>query len=235
MSAQMVGTVPVWQAADGRTYVADDDVGRLFEPGERRMIRQGAGGGQIGRRTVQLEAANRRDDRRGGGKVAFSPEQAYQQAIASGMVNENQYEGLGYGALAGTAGATLTLTNTVNRSIWIKSFVAQGIYSTSYTAGSYYGAVVTDITIAGIPVNIGSAGAPIATFAHDATRFGMSFGRKLAAVGQQVSMSFENQVAVASSISATAIGDELNPFVQQQVMQMQLLTAAASGFSGFGG
>lgn len=224
----LVGSVPVWATADGRAYVDDEDVGALMTRGERRGIRQAAGGGRLGRLAVRAERADRRLERAQG----FTPEAAYQQAIASGMVNENQYEGLGYGTLAGTIAATLSLANTVNRSIWIKSFVAQA----AIAAGTvYYAAVVTDITIAGIPINIGSAGTPISMFFHDATRFGMSFGRKLAAVGQQVSMGFENQLGVPAYVQAGAIGDELNPFVQQQVMQMQLLQAAASGFNGFGG
>lgn len=234
--AQQVGAVSLWRTEDGRTFVDDAEVGALLSRAERQGIRAGAGGGRLGRlavRDARIDARIERvRERQGVPAGGYTPEQAYQQAIASGMVNENQYEGLGYGTLTNSAGATLTLSNTVNRSIWIKSFVAQ----CALAAGTQsVAAVVTSITIAGIPINIGSAGTPIAMFFHDATRFGMSFGRKLAAVGQQVAMSFENQIGTAQYVQAGAIGDELNPFVQQQVMQMQLLQAAASGFSGFGG
>ncbi len=234
--AQEVGAVSVWRTADGRAFVDDEEVGALLSRSERQGILRGAVSRRVGTLAVRDARIDARIDRvrerQGGPAGGYSPEQAYQQAIASGMVNENQYEGLGYGTLTGTAGATLSLSNTVNRSIWIKSFVAQ----CALAAGTQsVAAVVTSITIAGIPINIGSSGTPIAMFFHDATRFGMSFGRKLAAVGQQVAMTFENQLAVAQYVQAGAIGDELNPFVQQQVMQMQLLQAAASGFSGFGG
>jgi hypothetical protein len=158
---------------------------------------------------------------------SYSPEEAYQAAIAAGMVTENQFDGLGNTTIAN--GATGTLSNTTTRNMWIKGFVVE---TTSAAGAVQYGVVVTSITIAGLPVNIGSSGMPTQAFQSTATRFGLQLGRRLALVGQSVAMNFSNAGSAAALVTAGSIGDELNPYVQGQWMQFQLLQAAASGFRG---
>lgn len=219
MGATRIGEVPVWQLDDGSTVIDDDDVGAALSRVRGKNRRP------LAHLNVQPAApAPRR----------LSPEMAYQSAIAGGLVSENATLGLGYQSLSGTAGATVSCSATVQRNIWCKSFIASAVYSSLYTSGLYSACGVTALTIAGIPINIGTGAVPISALQGDATRFGMSFGRRFAGVGTLIEVSFVNFLAVAANVSAGVIGDEMNPFVQGQLAQMQLLQAAGSGFPGIG-
>lgn len=223
MGATRIGEVPVWQLEDGSTVIDDDDVGALV----------GSGPGMLGKRTGKRPLANVRVQTAAAPR-RLSPEMAYQSAIAGGLVAENATLGLGYQSLSGTAGATVSCSATVQRNIWCKSFIASAVYSTSYVSGLYSACGVTALTIAGIPINIGTGAVPITALQGDATRFGMSFGRRFAGVGTLIQVDFVNFLGVAANVSAGVIGDEMNPFVQGQLAQMQLLQAAGSGFPGIG-
>lgn len=222
MGATRIGEVPVWQLDDGSTVIDDDDVGNLV--GGPISLGKRPGKRPLANVRVQPAPAPRR----------LSPEMAYQSAIAGGLVSENATLGLGYQSLSGTAGATVSCSATVQRNIWCKSFIASAVYSTSYVSGLYSACGVTALTIAGIPINIGTGAVPITALQGDATRFGMSFGRRFAGVGTLIQVDFVNFLGVPANVSAGVIGDEMNPFVQGQLAQMQLLQAAGSGFPGIG-
>ena len=142
-------------------------------------------------------------------------------AKQAGLVVQNQYNGLGNVALAAVGGAnTGTLTDTVNRTLWIRGSVLDS------DASAYI--LVTSVTVAGIPINVGSKGTPLGMFARDATRFGMEFAPRLASVGQVVTVALTNLDAGAAHIATGGvIVDEINPYAFQRIMENTLLQSVA--------
>lgn len=139
-------------------------------------------------------------------------------AKVAGLVVQNQYEGLGFVTLTASGGATPTgtLTDTMNRTLWIR-----GIVGSSDTPGFI---IVTAASVAGIPINIGSLGAPLSMFGADTTRQGFEFAPRLAMVGQRVSVSVQNiDAAAGHSVSGGLVADEINPFAFQRTMEAMLL------------
>jgi hypothetical protein len=154
-----------------------------------------------------------------------APADVYQAAAASGMISENQFNGLGSTTLA--ASGTGTLSDTINRNLWGKSLVLNSDAPAQV--------LVTGITVAGLPVNIGALGAPLSMFSHDSTRFGISFGRRLALTGQTFLVNVTNiDTGSAHQVAGGIIADELNPYAMQKWMETMLLQAASNGFNGPG-
>lgn len=229
MQGQLVGYLPAYADQTGNMYVdtnaalvgdaagGDDDSGLLGLGGGARLDR-------IERRIGRLQA--RRDriaSRRGIAAVEDdeTPADIYQAAAASGMLNENQYNGLGAVVLA--ASGTGNLSDVVNRNLWGKSMVLESDDPSSI--------LVTGISIAGLPINVGSKGTPLSMFKHDSTRFGISFGRKLGLVGQTILVQLQNVDAGSGhTVSGGIICDELNPYAMQRWMEQMLLEAAVQGF-----
>jgi hypothetical protein len=139
------------------------------------------------------------------------------------MINENQYNGLGAKSIG--AGLDGFLEDTINRTLWGKSLVLDSDGSALV--------VVTGITVAGLPVNVGAQGAPLSMFAHDATRFGISFGRRLALTGQTFRVTVHNNDGAPHWVSGGIVADELNPYAMQRWYEQSILQAAMQGFGGF--
>lgn len=225
----IIGSVPLYaDEASGNVFVdshdvssagADDEAGAYWWPrhGERRLAR-------IDRREGRLEGREARlRDRMGYDPAEAAPADLYQTAAATGMVQENQYDGLG--SVSIVASGTGTLSDTINRNLWAKSLVLDT------DAPSLI--LVTSITVAGLPINVGSKGAPLSMFATNSTRYGISFGRKLALTGQTFAVNLSNSDAGSSHIvSGGIIADELNPYAMQLYMEKMLLMAATQGFQG---
>lgn len=201
-----IGTLPVYE--DPQTGEVYADVGAV-----QRSANLGRFAG-IGRQPIAPVAAVQRPR-------APSMADAYQAAAAGGMVQENQFDGLGSTSVG--AGVTGSLTNTVNRTYWVKSIVL----TASAGAGTM---LVTAITIAGLPLNIGSNGVPVEMFGSTSTRFGLSFGRRLVQTGQVVLVSLSNAGAAAVSVAGGLIVDEVNPYAAQKWTEQTLLAAATNGF-----
>lgn len=219
----IVGNVPVhYDPQSGEVFVdpADAQVGDIDDVAESGRVYWPFGKRARGRRQVVRAA------RRGyaAPEVAEeSPADLYQAAAAQGMVQENQFNGLGYASIAAASSSTSpgsgTIENTVNRNMWAKSIVLDSDAPSQV--------LVTAITIAGLPIQIGTEGAPLSMFATNSTRFGISFGRKLALVGQEIQVTFNN-IDTSSAHTATGgvIADEMNPFAMQRLWERMLLTAA---------
>lgn len=224
--AQMIGYVPAYaDEATGDIYVNpdagivgghDEDDSGFLGP-RARLRRLERRGGRIAAREAKIRnrlGYDADDDEP-------APADIYQAAAASGMVNENQFNGLGFVALA--ASAVGFISDTVNRNLWGKSLVLDSDDPSSI--------LVTAISIAGLPINVGSQGTPLSMFKHDSTRFGISFGRKLGLVGQTILVNLQNIDAGAPhTVSGGIICDELNPYAMQTWMERMLLEAAVSGF-----
>lgn len=161
-----------------------------------------------------------------GDAAEASPADLYQLAASAGMVQENQYDGLGYISMPLSSAGVLQ--DTVNRNFWAKSLVLDSDTPDAIS--------ITSITIAGLPFNIGSQGAPLSMFLTTSTRYGISFGRRLALVGQTFAVNlFNNDSGTAHNASGGLIVDEMNPYAMQRWMEQMLLTAAVQGgFGGFG-
>jgi hypothetical protein len=224
----IIGSVPLYADDAGAVYVDPDDVegvGALSPRRERRLSRRLD---RLGRRSARISDRLYDDEEvevQAAVQKMEEPADIYAAAAAGGMITENQYEGLGSATIS--AGGTGSLTDTVNRNIWVKSIVLD-----SDEAGVGF-LLVTGITFAGLPLNVGSLGAPLRSFAHDSTRFGINFGRRLALTGQQIRITFSNVDSSGHTVSGTCIGDELNPFAMQKWMEQMLLQAAVSGFRGY--
>jgi len=199
----------------------DDDSGRVYWPfGRQGRLRR------IGRRLDRLQRRQARlapeelEVAEEAPVISESPADLYQAAAAQGMVQENQYNGLGFVTVPkGAPGATATLSDTINRNLWGKSLVLD--------SDAPAVVLVTSITVAGLPINVGNKGTPLAMFATNSTRFGISFGRKLALVGQSVVVSLQNIDAGVDHIATGGIiADEMNPYAMQRLWEKMLLTAA---------
>jgi hypothetical protein len=117
---EQIGSVPLYlNPQTGEVNVDPEDVNEVAESG------------RIGRR-------------RGRGQAFDAPiADVYQAAAAAGMINENQYNGLGNADIA--ASGTGSITDTINRNLWGKSLVLDSDDAPSI--------LVTSITIAGLPLN----------------------------------------------------------------------------------
>ncbi|MCX7020723.1 MAG: hypothetical protein NTW26_00345 [bacterium] len=214
-----IGSVPVYyDAQTGALSIDDEDVSGLVG-GTRRQDR-------ISRRINRLEGRAERLSSRQQQDTDVAPADVYQAAAARGMVTENQFNGLGSVNLV--QGGTASLTDTCNRNMWIKSMVLDCTVPQDV--------LVTGISVAGLPINVGSKGAPISMFAKDSTRFGISFGRRLALTGQTVKVDFlhADAAGAADIVLGGLIVDELNPYAMQRWMEQMLLQAAVHGFEGPG-
>jgi hypothetical protein len=211
----MVGYAPVHINQSGDIIAdlgaMDDEGGALFRRNpERRSAR-------INRRIGRLQS-------RLGPAVANDVDDTddepildlYQQATALGAVTENQFDGLGSATLA--AAGTGSINDTLNRNVWAKGFVLDSDDPPSIG--------VTSITVAGLPVNIGSGSAPLSMFAANSTRFGIQFGRRPILVGQRVVVNFVNLDASSHFVQGALVCDELNPYMTQQLMERVLVGAA---------
>lgn len=234
-----IGTVPVYADESGEVYVDPEDVGAMDDEEEAGVVwpfgRQ-ARLSRIDRRIARLES--RRAALMGPGVapaaapapaeepiMEAAPADIYQAAAAAGMIQENQYNGLGSVAIA--ASGVGFLQDTINRNLWGKSLVLDSDSPASM--------LVTSITVAGLPVNVGAQGTPLAMFEKDSTRFGISFGRRLALTGQTFRVDLQNiDAGSAHNALGGIIADELNPYAMQRWMEHMLLTAATHGFVGPG-
>ena len=231
MPTVQIGSVPLYaDEATGEVFVdpADASVGAVDEDDdESGFIGLGkkARARRIEKRIARLQRRREKiADKLEGEPTMFeaAPADLYQLAAASGMVNENQYNGLGSVTVPKT-GATATLSDTINRNLWGKSLVLD--------SDSPASVLVTAITVAGLPINVGNKGTPLSMFATNSTRFGISFGRKLALTGQTVVVTLVNiDAANDHTVSGGIIADEMNPYAMQRWMEQMLLTAATSGF-----
>jgi hypothetical protein len=230
MSTVQIGSVPLYadeatgevfvDPADAQVGSADEDDSGFLGLGAKAKARR------IEKRIARLQ--RRRDkvsskQQEGDGTMFdAAPADLYQLAASSGMVNENQFNGLGSVVVLKT-GANASLTDTINRNLWGKSLVLDS------DAPSVI--LVMAITIAGLPLNVGNLGTPLSMFATNSTRFGISFGRKLALTGQSVVVTLSNvDTANDHTVSGGIIADEMNPYAMQRWMEQMLLTAATSGF-----
>jgi hypothetical protein len=231
MSTVQIGSVPLYaDEATGEVFVdpADAQVGSAADEDDSGFLGLGAKAKarRIEKRIARLQ--RRRDkvsskQQEGDGTMFdAAPADLYQLAASSGMVNENQFNGLGAVVVLKT-GANATLQDTINRNLWGKSLVLDS------DAPSVI--LVMAITIAGLPLNVGNQGTPLSMFATNSTRFGISFGRKLALTGQSVVVTLSNvDTANDHTVSGGIIADEMNPYAMQRWMEQMLLTAATSGF-----
>lgn len=203
----------------------DDEGGALFRRGPGRGgVRRARKIARLRRRLAALESADPvvlddGDDDEGGQPPVLD---LYQHAVSLGAVQENQFNGLG--SVAITAGSTGNLTDTINRNIWGKGIVLDSDDPPSI--------LVTAITVAGLPINIGSAGAPMSVFRHDSTRFGIQFGRRIALTGQAVRVSLSNIDTSGHTVSGVVVCDEMNPYMTQALWERMLTRAAVDMMKG---
>jgi len=228
---QIIGTVPVYADDNGEVFVDPADVDSDSEEAGFLGLGKRARLSRIDRRLGRLERRRGRvlskfDDYEEEVPMEAAPQaDVYQAAAAAGMISENQFNGLGNVSLV--ASGTGSLSDTINRNLWGKSLVL--------TSDAPDQVIVTGVTVAGLPVNVGSQGAPLSMFAHDSTRFGISFGRRLALTGQTFQVNLQNvDAGNAHNVNGGIIADELNPYAMQRYMESMLLAAASQGFGGMG-
>lgn len=224
MEAAPIGYAPVYRDHSGAMYVDPDGVQIGNVEDEAGFLRLGNAQKQASRLHNRIERLELREQQlaRQGGPVP--PEQgptvynADLRAIAAqkGLIVENQFNGLGSATVV--ASGTGTLTDNMNRDCWIKSLVL----SSDVTAVT----AVTTITVAGIPINIGSKSMPMEAFSRDSVRFGISFGRRLVRSGQAVTVGLSN-ISAATSINVQGglICDEMAAYLVQGVAEAGLLAA----------
>lgn len=224
MGNQLAGYAPVFVneatgdiGVDTNAMVAgDDDSGAVYRPRrfarrQRRLARQE---GRLANRRARWGMADAVVDEADEEDAPILD--LYQQATALGAVTENQFDGLGSDSM--TAGGTGQLSDTMNRNVWAKGFVLDSDDPPSV--------LVTSITIAGLPVNIGNEGAPLSLFASNSTRFGIQFGRRPILVGQRVVIDLLNIDSSGHIASGVLVCDELNPYMTQQLWERVLVQAA---------
>lgn len=83
----------------------------------------------------------------------------YQQAVESGLVRKGQFNGLGVVKIP--PGETAFISDTINRNMWMTRLILDG--------SDLSMVVVSAVTIAGLPMNIGCQDAPASTFRWDGT------------------------------------------------------------------
>lgn len=142
---------------------------------------------------------------------------SYRLAGAANLIQENQIDGLGFTAIV--ASGTGTLIDTLNRQFWAKSVILESDDPSSI--------IVTAISVAGIPVNVGSQGTPLSLWSRDSTRFSQVIGRRSISVGQQFRVSLQNiDTGSGHTVSGGLVGDELQMGVAQQAMEKVMIDAA---------
>ena len=226
-----IGTVPVFAGPDGAVHadlgaLDDDGVGELSPRQARRVS-------NLDERIERLSSRRQKMAGNFGGRFmeagqATGREEVYSVLTAKGLIQRGEFAGLGNVTLA--ASGSGTLNQNMVRTIWIRNFVLE-----SDTDGERL-ILVTQIQLAGIPVNVGSAGAPLRMFNSDATRFqdalfgGLGSSRTVQ-VGQNVQVSMTNVDAGAThAVLGGLIVDEVNPQVQTAAFE-QIMLAAALGYS----
>lgn len=217
----MVGSAPVYLNEQTGDLIADVNAIGDVEGAESGAVYRPRRQARRARRLNRLGARQGRLASKWGMGDDEEEEEApildlYQQATALGAVTENQYDGLGSDSMA--AGGTGQLADTLNRNVWAKGFVLDSDDPPSI--------LVTAITIAGLPVNIGSEGAPLSLFASNSTRFGIQFGRRPILVGQRVVVDLLNIDSSGHIASGVLVCDELNPYMTQQLWERVLVQAA---------
>ena len=85
----------------------------------------------------------------------------YQQAVESGLVKSGQFNGLGVVEIR--PGEIAFLRDTINRNMWMTRLILDGC------GADLSSVVVSAVTIAGLPMNIGSQDAPASAFRWDGT------------------------------------------------------------------
>jgi hypothetical protein len=83
----------------------------------------------------------------------------YQQAVESGLVKKGQFNGLGVVVIP--PGETAFMSDTINRNMWMTRLILDG--------SDLSMVVVSGVTIAGLPMNIGCLDAPASVFRWDGT------------------------------------------------------------------
>lgn len=226
----MVGMVPAYANEAGEIFA---DAGALDSDGDGYSDRQERRLGRFDRRSARID--DRRSERRekilsrwgstfqNAGETV-PREEAYSVLTAKGLINRGGVAGLGAITLA--ANVSGTLSSSMTRTLWIRNFVM-----VSDATGNALVAV-NSITLAGIPVNVGNAGAPLSMFGSDATRFNDNlfggFGSSRAVqVGQQVSVVLTNLDTAAHTVQIGLVVDEVNPSVQNAMFETMMLQAAS--------
>lgn len=224
---QYIGTVPAYADESGVIFA---DVGALDRDGDGIPDRQERRMSRLDRRIDRLSDRRENLVSKWGGQFANAGEsqpreEAYSILTAKGLINRGGVAGIGSVVLA--ISGTGTLGTNMTRTIWIRNFVLE-----SDATGERLVAV-TSITLAGIPVNVGSSGAPLRMFNSDATRFNDNlfggFGSARAVqVGQAVSVSLTNLDGGATHVvQGGLVVDEVNPAVQNAMFETLMLQAAS--------
>ncbi len=239
---QYLGNVPAFRDAAGNIHTDPAALGALTQGGGYQS--GGYGGPEVGNfslvpefmRTHQrqlsdaqahiahLESRLANKEERWGAAVAPREEVSHAPAAArtldtakrAGVVLQNSWNGLG--SVSVVANGTNTLTSTVNRIGWIKGL--------QLSSDSPVNILITSLTIAGIPVQIGIAGTPLELFAKDTTRFSEEFSSRLVAFGQQVSVGLTNlDAGSAHTVAGVVIMDEASPAAFSRLMENLILSA----------
>lgn len=108
------------------------------------------------------------------------------------------------------AGEVVTVSAVADGSFWVRGYMLYRLSDFMPVSG------VVRHTLAGIPANVAEGSAPAA-------------GRRFLRFGQTAIGEFSN--LPRGEYRWVLFGEVIGPFVQQQIMQMKLLNAAASGFS----
>lgn len=215
----MSGLVPVMlDPQTGELLMESGEVGRFGRGRARRIDRRADRHSAKAAYYNSLRADNDDDD-----DDDFMPAarsnlvDSYRLAGAANLIQENQIDGLGFTAIV--ASGTGTLTDTLNRQFWTKSVILESDDPSSI--------VVTAISVAGIPVNVGSQGTPLSLWSRDSTRFSQVIGRRSIGVGQQFRVSLQNiDSGSGHTVSGGLVGDELQMGVAQQAMEKVMIDAA---------
>jgi hypothetical protein len=213
-----IGFAPVHMDQSGNMFVDTDNVQGYDES-------DGVGGpGRISRLARRQNRLARKYAAASADYVDEMPTaDLYQLAAAKGLLQENQFDGLGSVAVA--ASGTGSLTDTLNRDVWAKSLVLDSDDPTSI--------LVTSVTVAGLPYNVGSKGAPLSSWGSTSTRFGISFGRRPIGVGQAVVVNVSNlDAGAAHTVTGNLIVDELAPYMVQRLRERTLLEMIAATEAG---
>lgn len=217
MALQRIGSIAAYASDDGSIQLDQDEIADLETGRIGDRIREWRGD-RLENRLDRLQ--NRLATRNPSPAAAVPVADAYQAAAAAGIMVENQYNGLGSATIDGDD--TGEIDDSLNRNFWAKSLVLD--------SDAPQVLLVTGIFVAGLPINVGSAGAPLSMFLRDSTRFGISFGRRMISVGQTFRVTFSNVDSSPHLVSGGLIGDELNPYSSQNWMEGLLLSGALNGF-----
>ena len=174
-------------------------------------------------------------------QVAMAEEfdRLYARALKIGAITPGQFNGLGSVALE--PDGTGELRDTINRNCWLTDAcfnaghfdtshfgptpVAAPLYEDSETGLPVFepstpvrGVTITSITIAGLPMNIGSQSAPIELFAPGEVKGRL--GHRLALVGQTIRVGLWNPTGMKLVVSGGVFADEMNPYAFDKSMAL---------------